>query len=123
MPTNKEPAPNDTETANDDPLPNVGVMANNVPVPNDGAMASEGPMIGVTAHYFAVFREQAGTAAESLTTRATTAAELYAEVADRHGLKDPVANCKVAINDELAGWDRPLSEGDSVLFFPPVAGG
>lgn len=102
---------------------NDGAMANVNTVPNDGAMASEGPMIGVTARYFAVFREQAGTATESLTTRATTAAELYAEIADRHRLKDPVANCKVAINDELAGWDRTLSEGDVVLFFPPVAGG
>ena len=80
-------------------------------------------MIGVTAQYFAVFREQAGTTTESLTTGATTAAELFAEVSDRHGLKDPIAHCKVAINDELASWDRPLSEGDVVLFFPPVAGG
>ena len=111
MPTNDHPAPGD------------GAMASDGPAPNDGAMVSEGRMIGVTARYFAVFREQAGTAAESLTTRATTAAELYAEIAERHGLKDPVANCKVAINDELAGWDRTLSEGDVVLFFPPVAGG
>ena len=84
---------------------------------------NDGPMIGVTAHYFAVFREQAGTTTESLTTRATTAAELFAEVSQRHRLKDPIAHCKVAINDELASWDRTLSEGDAVLFFPPVAGG
>ncbi len=80
-------------------------------------------MIGVTAQYFAVFREQAGTANESLTTGATTAAELFAEVSNRHGLEDPIAHCKVAINDELASWDQSLSEGDVVLFFPPVAGG
>ena len=85
--------------------------------------ANEGPMIGITAQYFAVFREQAGTTAESLSTRARTAAELFAEVAERHGLADPMAHCKVAINDELAGWDRTLAEGDVVLFFPPVAGG
>ena len=92
-------------------------------LPNGDAAAKDGPMIAVTARYFAVFREQAGTAAESLSTRATTAAELFAEVADRHSLEDPIAHCKVAINDELAGWDRTLSEGDVVLFFPPVAGG
>lgn len=79
--------------------------------------------IRVTAHYFAVFREQAGTTTESLTTGATTAAELFAEVSERHGLRDSIAHCKVAINDELASWDRNLSEGDVVLFFPPVAGG
>ncbi len=80
-------------------------------------------MIGVTAQYFAVFREQAGTDTEALTTRAVTAAELFDEVADRHGLADPMARCKVAINDEFASWDRTLTEGDVVLFFPPVAGG
>ena len=108
---------------NENPVPNDGAMASDDPEPNDGAMASERPMISVTARYFAVFREQAGTTTEPLTTRASTAAELYAEVADRHGLRDPVAHCKVAINDELAGWDQTLSEGDVVLFFPPVAGG
>lgn len=79
--------------------------------------------IQVTARYFAVFREQAGTTTESLTTQSTTAAELFAEVSDRYGLEDSIALCKVAINDELAGWDQTLSEGDVVLFFPPVAGG
>ncbi len=80
-------------------------------------------MICVTARYFAVFREQAGTEAEPLTTGAATAAELFAEVAELHGLEDSIAHCKVAINDELADWDKTLSEGDVVLFFPPVAGG
>jgi molybdopterin converting factor small subunit len=29
----------------------------------------------------------------------------------------------VAINDEMAGWEALLQDGDEVLFFPPVAGG
>jgi molybdopterin converting factor small subunit len=29
----------------------------------------------------------------------------------------------VAVNDEMASWDSSLSDGDEVLFFPPVAGG
>ena len=70
-----------------------------------------------------MFREQAGADAEALSTHAATAAELYAEVAARHGFADPMGRCKVAINDELARWDRALAEGDVVLFFPPVAGG
>ena len=80
-------------------------------------------MINITAQYFAVFREHAGTGTEPLWTHAITAAELFAEVSDRHGFEDPIANCKVAINDELAGWERTLADGDVVLFFPPVAGG
>ena len=28
-----------------------------------------------------------------------------------------------AVNDEMAQWDSAISEGDEILFFPPVAGG
>ena len=60
---------------------------------------------------------------ERLTTEARTAAELYGELARRHGFADSMTRCKVAINDELADWGVPLTPGDEVLFFPPVAGG
>lgn len=79
--------------------------------------------IGVTAQYFAVFRERAGRERESLDTGARTAAELFTEVAARHGFADARDRCKVAINGRLASWDAALSAGDQVLFFPPVAGG
>jgi molybdopterin converting factor small subunit len=29
----------------------------------------------------------------------------------------------VAINDHMTDWDAPVSDGDTVLLFPPVAGG
>jgi molybdopterin converting factor subunit 1 len=80
-------------------------------------------MMEVTARYFAAFREQAGTETERVATGARTAGELYGELAARHGFADARARCKVAINDELRDWDAELSEGDVVLFFPPVAGG
>jgi molybdopterin converting factor subunit 1 len=80
-------------------------------------------VIEVKVRYFAAFRERAGRDGEVLTTNAATAAELYEELAGKHGFADSVAACKVAINDELAAWDAPLAAGDEVLFFPPVAGG
>jgi molybdopterin converting factor subunit 1 len=80
-------------------------------------------MIQVTARYFAAFRERAGRDTERLTTAATTAAELYGELARRHGFADSMTRCKVAVNDELADWNVELAAGDEVLFFPPVAGG
>jgi molybdopterin converting factor subunit 1 len=79
--------------------------------------------IGVTAQYFAVFRERAGREREALDTGARTAAELFTEVAARHGFADARDRCKVAINGRLTSWDATLSQGDQVLFFPPVAGG
>jgi len=80
-------------------------------------------MIEITARYFAAFRERAGRDTERVTTQARTAAELYGELARRHGFADSLARCKVAVNDELADWNVALAAGDEVLFFPPVAGG
>jgi molybdopterin converting factor subunit 1 len=80
-------------------------------------------VIEIKARYFAAFRERAGLDNERLTTSARTAAELYAELARRHGFADTMTRCKVAINDELADWNVELTAGDEVLFFPPVAGG
>jgi molybdopterin converting factor subunit 1 len=80
-------------------------------------------MIEITARYFAAFRERAGRDTERIATQARTAAELYGELARRHGFADSVTRCKVAVNDELADWDVALAAGDEVLFFPPVAGG
>jgi len=80
-------------------------------------------MVEVTAQYFAAFRERAGRDREALSTSSRTAAELFDEVAGRHGFLDSAAACKVAINGEMARWDAKLSSGDVVLFFPPVAGG
>jgi molybdopterin converting factor subunit 1 len=77
----------------------------------------------VTARYFAAFREQAGKEIERVATGASTAGELYRELAARHGFADARARCKVAINDELRDWDAEIADGDVVLFFPPVAGG
>ena len=80
-------------------------------------------MIDITARYFAVFREQAGCESESLSTDSATARELFVEIAGRHEFLDSLAQCKVAINGEMAAWDAALADRDEVLFFPPVAGG
>lgn len=80
-------------------------------------------MIDVKARYFAAFREQAGTDGEQVATPAATAAELFDELAERHGFLDARSRCKVAVNDEIVGWETRLTNGDTVLFFPPVAGG
>jgi molybdopterin converting factor subunit 1 len=77
----------------------------------------------ITVRYFAGFREHAGTAEESVEVAASTARDLFAELQHRHGSNEPSGHCKVAINDEMADWDDAVSDGDTVLLFPPVAGG
>jgi molybdopterin converting factor subunit 1 len=80
-------------------------------------------MTRLTLRYYALFREQAGRESEAVDTRAATAAELYGEIARRHGFRLPSTQVRVAVNSEFADWERSLADGDEVVFIPPVAGG
>ena len=77
----------------------------------------------ITVCYFAIFREHAGIDGETLTLDVETAGDVFEHVQHRHGSKEPLGHCKVAINDEMVDWSTPVSDGDVVLLFPPVAGG
>lgn len=77
----------------------------------------------ITVRYFAMFREHAGVGEETLSIDADTAADVFRATRDRHRSAEPAGHCKVAINDVMADWDSPVSDGDTVLLFPPVAGG
>lgn len=77
----------------------------------------------VQLRYYALLREQAGRSAETVESPARTPAELYAELAARHGFRLAQTQVKVAVNSTFADWNRALAEGDEVVFIPPVAGG
>jgi molybdenum cofactor guanylyltransferase len=91
--------------------------------------ASPATTVGITTlrrlnvRYFAVLREQAGRSTEQLETQASTPRELYDELRDRRGLTLAPEFLRVAVNDEFGDWRSPLSDGDTVVFLPPVAGG
>ncbi len=70
-----------------------------------------------------MFREHAGIDEETLTLEANTVADVFTATRERHGFSEPTGHCKVAINDVMADWDSPINTGDTVLLFPPVAGG
>ena len=80
-------------------------------------------MKSVTVQYFALLREQAGRSEETVRTAAPNPAALFAELRARHGFALGREVLKVAVNDDFAGWDTALAEGDRVVFIPPVAGG
>lgn len=73
--------------------------------------------------YFASLRERRGLSREELVTAAATPSAVYDELVARHGFALPVEKLRVAVNGEFAGLDQPLSDGDELVFIPPVAGG
>ena len=77
----------------------------------------------ITVRYFAMFREHAGLGEETLQLDVATALDVFEQTRSRHGSTEPSGHCKVAINDEMAHWTAAVNDGDSVLLFPPVAGG
>lgn len=77
----------------------------------------------ITVCYFASFREHAGIPREAVKIDAATAGDVFEHMQHRHGSAEPLGHCKVAINDEMASWDSLVQDGDTVLLFPPVAGG
>ncbi len=88
----------------------------------DGRFNRSPIMITVQIEYFAILREHIGKNTEAVDTEEKTAGGLYDELAARYALPHMV-HMKVAINDEFAEWDAALTEGDTIVFIPPVAGG
>lgn len=80
-------------------------------------------MTPVTVEYFAILREQRGTARESLETAAATPDALYEELRARHAFTLPADRIRAAVNGAFTRGDAPLRPGDHVVFIPPVAGG
>jgi molybdenum cofactor guanylyltransferase len=96
----------------------LGGTASTAPTPAGAAVSWR-----LDVRYFAVLREQAGRSTEELETQATTPRELYEELRRRRGLTLSPEFLRVAVNDEFGDWRSPLSDGDTVVFLPPVAGG
>lgn len=77
----------------------------------------------VHIHYFAILREQAGCSNETVTTDVPDLKALYQEIADKHGFTLEVSQIRVACDNQYQPIETPLSEGMTLTFIPPVAGG
>lgn len=81
----------------------------------------------ITVKYFASIRESIGQSQESLTSTATTLAELRDELIARGGsYADSLARgnaVRMALNQTMANETAALADGAEVAFFPPVTGG
>jgi molybdopterin-guanine dinucleotide biosynthesis protein A len=107
--------------------PNPRALDNvNTPEEYGSAMTSfksGSPGKRIRVQYFALLREQAGRSDESLVTTAHTPRELYDELKARYPFSLAPEMLRVAVNTEFGDWAQPLSDGDAVVFIPPVAGG
>ena len=80
-------------------------------------------MKSIRIEYYAALREAAGREAETVASAAETAADLYREVALKHGIPFSISMLTVALNDHVVPWSTSVGEGDTVVFLAPYAGG
>jgi molybdopterin synthase sulfur carrier subunit len=77
--------------------------------------------------YFAWVRERIGLPKETVTTDASTVAELVAELRareDRYEMAfSDLSALRVAVDQELTDFDASLEGAREVAFFPPMTGG
>ncbi|MDQ6636817.1 MAG: molybdenum cofactor biosynthesis protein MoaE [Candidatus Dormibacteraeota bacterium] len=77
----------------------------------------------VTVRLFARLREQAGVASEQLPGGGSIG-DLYQALRRRHpGLEADQNLIRPARNQNYAGWEDEVADGDEIAFIPPVSGG
>ena len=73
--------------------------------------------------YYASLREQRGTDRETIEVASDSLRDLYRALAGAYRFSCAEEQIRPAVNDQLSQWDRPLGDGDRVVFLPPVSGG
>lgn len=73
--------------------------------------------------YFASLADRAGCSEESVDTQSTTANSIYEDACLRHGFTFGIDRLRVAVNGAFVGWGSMVSDGDEIVFIPPVSGG
>ncbi len=77
--------------------------------------------------YFAWVRERIGMPREKVQTDAATVQDLVTELSAREpryaAAFADISALRVAVDQELTGFDAPLAGAREVAFFPPMTGG
>ena len=77
----------------------------------------------ITVSYFAQLRELTGTSGEALETDAETPAGLFEEIRAKYHIPLKRKGMMVAVNGNFSDWAHPITDGEEIVFIPPVAGG
>ncbi len=80
--------------------------------------------IAVRVRFFARLRELAGVENEALQVPpGSSLADVYDALRAKHPALPARDSVRAALNQEFAGWEHGVAEGDEVAFIPPVSGG
>ena len=80
--------------------------------------------IAVRVRYFARLRELAGIEIEIMKVSVgATLGGAYEAARAKHPALPEQQGVRGAVNQEFAGWDAKIADGDEVAFIPPVSGG
>lgn len=78
----------------------------------------------VSIRYFAILRDLAGCSEESLALApGDRASHVYLRLAEKYAFPLGLSDVRVAVNDDFTTGDHPLTDGDRLVFIPPVSGG
>ena len=77
----------------------------------------------ITVLYFAQLKVQRGLSQEAIETDITNVEDLYSSLASQHGLQLSFSNIRTARNEVFCNTDEVISDGDTIAFMPPMAGG
>ena len=91
---------------------------------NTAAATITDATMDINVLYFASLADEANCQQETVTIQQSTSLiELYEQLCQKHRFSRPQSELRVAINDYFAKWTDSISDGDSVVFITPVAGG
>ena len=77
----------------------------------------------IKVKYFASMREATGVSEEIIDTNALTPSQVFSFIKEKYNFSFEESHLKVALNEEYADFNSSLSELDTIVFIPPVAGG
>ena len=73
--------------------------------------------------YFAALRDSANKSEEIITTELKTIDDLFESLNLKYSFKVSKDQLRVAVNEEYKPFSTTLTENDTIVFIPPVAGG
>lgn len=73
--------------------------------------------------YFASLRDNAKVDQETIQTQSETIDQLFDELSQKYDFSLNKDDLKVAKNEEYVPFNTTLTENDTIVFIPPVAGG